>query len=92
MCRILFDIVLDVSVYAGPVESKKAVSWHLLMLACSSCMSCRKESLRAVGITIWEPFKSKPSSEVSSLHMSQYLCVILGACLHVTEHLMWVSL
>ena len=60
-----------------------ALSWHLVMPACSSCRLCRNESQTADGMTILELLKSKLLSDVSSPLISQYLLVIMGTCVCV---------
>ena len=53
--------------------SYMAISWHLVILACSLCRSCRSDYLKTDGMMILEPLGSKPLSNVSLSHMCLYL-------------------
>ena len=72
--------------------SDLAMNWHLGMPLYSSCKLCRNDSLKVVGMMILESFRSKLLSDVSSLLISQYLWIILGACVCEAGHPLCVSL
>ena len=71
--------------------SDLAISWNLVMHACSSNTWYRNDSLRAVWIIILEPLRNKLISDVNSYPMSQYLWAILEACLYVAGHPFYVT-
>ena len=74
----------------GQKISAPAVSWLLVMLACSLCRSCRNESLRSEGNDDSGVYK-KPAI-VRCQIIIQYLCTILAASLYVVGCPLCVSL
>ena len=70
--------------------SDLAMSWHLVITACSLYMLCRNDSLRTSKLMILEPFRTNLLSVIKLSLISQYLWVTLGACLHVAAiHCAW---
>ena len=84
--RVLFNIISDISVDARLVN-KRLVHELALRGDCTFLfMFYRNKCLKAVGMTILQPFKNKLLSEISSSLIFQYLCAFLGVCLHVEGH------
>ena len=53
------------------------------------CVGHIEMTVMVGGMMILEPLRSKPLSDVSLFLLSQYLWVILGACLHVVDYPFW---